>query len=234
MDTGETQPNNHSICVDKPSTNIGFFLQNALALAIIKIVTFDLGPQVQLGNKGQVSNLWWMVPITVWLGLFLWLHTQYAVQCIFRVVWWCVGRHFSLGSSPVLFVCSTLLLGSSITGLLIAAPVLQRFLSEMCQDLSHNFSFVFKKQSNKPNQNKNSSFVHGSYQRRVPGSGRGMFDSARKQCVCVSIHIPGHTQEFLFCRNAQKLFFLPFFQIRARFRFFCLVQAGHSHKGLHC
>lgn len=192
-------------------------------------------PQVQLWNKGQVSNLWWMVPITVWLGLFLWLHTRYAVQCIFQVAWWCVGRHFSLGSSPAPFICSTLLLGSSIMGLLIAAPVLQRFLSEMCQDLSPNFSFVLKtNKQNKPKQKLYFSFVHSSYQRRVPGSGRGMFDSARKQCVCVSAQIPGHTQEFLFYRNTQKLFFLSFFQIRARFRLFCLVLAGHSHKSLQC
>lgn len=30
-------------------------------------------------------------------------------------------------------------------GVMIAAPVLQRFFSEMCKDLASNFSFVFKK-----------------------------------------------------------------------------------------
>lgn len=146
-------------------------------MVIIKIVTFDLRPQVQLRNRGWISNLWWMVPIIVWLRLFLWFHTQYAVQCIFWVVSEHVGRHYSSGSGPELFVCSSLWLGSSIMVLLIAASVLQRFSLEMCEDLAPNFSFALQKTK----QTTSASVPCASYQQRMPGSGSRMLDTA---CVC--------------------------------------------------
>lgn len=116
-----------------------------------------------------------MTPIIVWLRLCLWFHTQYAAQWIFWVVSGCVGRHFTLGSGPELFVCSSLLLGSSIMVWLIAAPILQRFLSEMCQDLAADFSFVFLK--------------------NLPPFQLHAWHSARKQCVCASVHVHVHTKE---------------------------------------
>lgn len=139
-------------------------------------------PQVQLWNKGRVSNLWWMVPIIVWLRLFLWFHTQYAVQCIFWVVSECVGRLFFSGSGPELFVCSSLWLGLSIMVLLVAVPVLQRFLSEMCQDLAPNFSFVLKKPTSM-------SVSCTSYQQRMSGSGRRMLDVVLESSACVQVCI---------------------------------------------
>lgn len=184
-------------------------------------------PQVRLWNKGRVSNLWWMVPIIVWLRLFLWFHTQYAVQCIFWVISECVGRLFFSGSGPELFVCSSLWLGSSIMVLLVAVPVLQRFLSEMCQDLAPNFSFVFKK-----------NYLYIGFLHFLPAEDVWLWQenawrSARKQRVCASVHMDIYTEEIsslgTFSAGPRRLF-----SNWSTLQTLSLALAGHSHKELQC
>lgn len=152
--------------------------------------------------------------LRVWLRLLLWFHTQHAAQSIFWAVWWRGGRRDPPGSSPVLFVCSALLLGSSTTILLTAAPVLQRFLSEMCQDLAQNLSFVLIKTIS---TSLCALFLPAEdawlWQRNAWQWQKAVFVSVS---TCVDVHKKSHFT------GANRLFNIYFFQIRACCRIFCL------------
>lgn len=97
--------------------------------------------------------------------------------------------------------------------LLIAAPILQRLLSEMCQDLAPDFSFVLKKTTS-------TSVSCASYQGMMPG--RGMLNTVLGSSVCVEACICVYVQKKCLLWEHSPQAHGDFLQIGAYCRFFAL------------
>lgn len=103
-----------------------------------------------------------------------------SAQCILWVLSECVGRHFSLGSGPKLFVCSGLWLGSSIM-VLCLVPLVSKEFFQSCVRTWHPIFQLFSKTS--------VSVSCTSYQHRMPDSGRRMLDTVVESSLCVQVCI---------------------------------------------